>query len=179
MIKPKFVTKKNAAVSVLVILALALGTGLITYITKGHNAKDSQVITTKHNEVKVNAEKTDKEDQNKNTVQAQPSSTENSSQNNAANSNTQTTNLNTVPVKPAQPKVKPKTSDDTTNKDKVPAYSEKETSPQTTEPSAGETNSKGQIYIPGFGWTDNQGGGSQGTNVTSDGDINKQVGTMD
>ncbi|EGW36662.1 DUF6550 family protein, partial [Desulfosporosinus sp. OT] len=37
----------------------------------------------------------------------------------------------------------------------------------------------GQVYIPGFGWVKDEGGGSQGKVGKSDGDINKQVGIMD
>ena len=36
---------------------------------------------------------------------------------------------------------------------------------------------EGQIYVPGFGWMDDT--GAIGTQVDSDGDINKQVGIMD
>ena len=46
------------------------------------------------------------------------------------------------------------------------------------EPQGGDTNSKGETYLPGFGWIENS-GENQGTVVDGDGDINKQVGTMD
>ena len=36
----------------------------------------------------------------------------------------------------------------------------------------------GKIYVPGFGWITDNGGGGQGTTVDGDGDINKQVGNM-
>jgi hypothetical protein len=36
----------------------------------------------------------------------------------------------------------------------------------------------GQIYIPGFGWIDNHGGGGHGQPADSDGDIDKMVGDM-
>ena len=49
---------------------------------------------------------------------------------------------------------------------------------QKDEPKGGDTNNKGQTYLPGFGWIDNS-GENQGTKVDGDGDINKQVGNMD
>ncbi len=45
------------------------------------------------------------------------------------------------------------------------------------EPQGGDTND-GKIYVPGFGWIDDVGEG-QGTAVDGEGDINKQIGTMD
>lgn len=45
------------------------------------------------------------------------------------------------------------------------------------EPQGGDTNN-GKIYVPGFGWIEDIGEG-QGTAVDGEGDINKQIGTMD
>lgn len=45
------------------------------------------------------------------------------------------------------------------------------------EPSAGEKNEKGQVYVPGFGWTDDSGDNVKGIS-DSKGDINKQIGKM-
>ena len=45
------------------------------------------------------------------------------------------------------------------------------------QPQGGDTKN-GQIYVPGFGWIEDHGGGGQGTVVDGDGDINKQVGIM-
>lgn len=47
-----------------------------------------------------------------------------------------------------------------------------------SQPQGGETKD-GKIYVPGFGWITDNGGGGQGTTVDGDGDINKQVGNMD
>lgn len=62
----------------------------------------------------------------------------------------------------------------------------KETQQSTTKskqdnnsPKHGDTNDKGQIYVDGFGWIDDNGGGSIVNDVGSDGDINKQVGIME
>ena len=48
---------------------------------------------------------------------------------------------------------------------------------QENQPQGGDT-SGGKIYVPGFGWIEDEGGGGQGTTVDGDGDINKQVGQM-
>lgn len=79
------------------------------------------------------------------------------------------------------PKPKPKTTDKPQSPAAPPTYEEKETKPNATkkdEPKAGDTNGKGQVFFPGFGWVD-QGGPNQSSKSTSDGDWNKQVGTMD
>jgi len=49
--------------------------------------------------------------------------------------------------------------------------------PKQTEPQGGDTNDKGQVWFPGFGWV-TPGGPNQGEKTGSDGDINKQVGDM-
>lgn len=53
----------------------------------------------------------------------------------------------------------------------------KETPKSDSQPQGGETKD-GKIYVPGFGWIEDHGGGGQGTTVDGDGDINKQVGNM-
>lgn len=53
----------------------------------------------------------------------------------------------------------------------------KDTPKDDSQPQGGDTQDD-KIYVPGFGWIENNGGGGQGTTVDGDGDINKQVGTM-
>lgn len=63
-----------------------------------------------------------------------------------------------------------------------PEYEELETQPNketATKPKAGDKNSKDQVYVPGFGWVEDEGGGTQEIETGHDGDINKQVGNMD
>ncbi|KOF56349.1 hypothetical protein AGR56_05910 [Clostridium sp. DMHC 10] len=177
MKKLNFNVKKNLTVTLLVVLAIALGAGLISYVNKTPKNKEDKVLSdiNKVDEVKVEEIKTENEEKAKVPVINAADSTEKSSQNNVVSSNTET-----VPKKPEPPKEKPKTTDDITNKNKVPTYPEKAVKPQKeSSPKGGEKNNKGQVYVPGFGWVNDEGGGGQGTNVTSDGDINKQVGTMD
>lgn len=177
MKKLNFNVKKNLTVTLLVVLAIALGAGLISYVNKTPKNKEDKVLSdiNKVDEVKVDEIKTQNEEKAKVPVINAADSTEKSSQNNVVSSNTET-----APKKPEPPKEKPKTTDDITNKNKVPTYPEKAVKPQKeSSPKGGEKNNKGQVYVPGFGWVNDEGGGGQGTNVTSDGDINKQVGTMD
>ena len=48
----------------------------------------------------------------------------------------------------------------------------------TSAPKSGDVKD-GKIYVPGFGWIEDNGGGSEQEEVSSDGDIDKQVGSMD
>lgn len=176
MKKLNFNVKKNLTVTLLVVLAIALGAGLISYVNKTPKNKEDKVLSdiNKVDEVKVEEIKTENEEKAKVPVIDAVGSTEKSSQNNVISSNTET-----APKKPEPPKEKPKTTDDITNKNKVPTYPEKAVKPQKeSNPKGGEKNNKGQVYFPGFGWVDDS-GANKGETVTSDGDINKQVGTMD
>lgn len=51
------------------------------------------------------------------------------------------------------------------------------TKPQENQPQGGDTNPAGAVYVPGFGYIENSGPNEQGTSHT-DGDWNKQIGTM-
>jgi hypothetical protein len=58
-----------------------------------------------------------------------------------------------------------------------PASTPKPAPAKPSEPKSGDTNEKGQVWVPGFGWV-TPGGGNQGGKSGSDGDINKPVGDM-
>ncbi len=82
-----------------------------------------------------------------------------------------------------KPETPPETTDDTTNPDKQPEYDP--SVPQPSETPAGNTptgggstdnSHPGQVYDPVFGWVDV--GDTRQDNIDSDGDINKQIGTM-
>lgn len=82
------------------------------------------------------------------------------------------------PVKPEAPKEKPKSQGENTNPSKPPTYKPEDTTvSKPAEPKGGEKKD-GKIYVPGFGWVENHGGGGQGKVVDGSGDINKQVGKM-
>ncbi|QUL53390.1 hypothetical protein KDC22_23750 [Paenibacillus tritici] len=83
------------------------------------------------------------------------------------------------PTQPPKPKVKASTKPQSPAS--TPAYEEKTTQPnkQKDEPKAGEKNNDGKVYVPGFGWVEDQGGGTQVVETGNDGDLNKQVGDMD
>ncbi|MDR1320614.1 MAG: hypothetical protein LBK56_04190 [Gracilibacteraceae bacterium] len=48
--------------------------------------------------------------------------------------------------------------------------------PDGNAPNAGDKNGNGEIYIPGFGWVKDEGGGGQGQKSDSDGDWEKIIG---
>ena len=86
-----------------------------------------------------------------------------------------------------KPDTPPETNDDLTDPDKQPEYEpsvpqptkEPTPSPQPGAPAGGgstDDSHPGQVYDPVFGWIDV--GDTQQDNVDSDGDINKQIGTM-
>lgn len=84
-------------------------------------------------------------------------------------------------TKSDKPTEKPQTQDDITNPEKEPGYDNTVPQPANPEKPKDDTPSSeehpGQVYDPVFGWIDT-GNTSQDT-VDSDGDINKQIGTMD
>lgn len=83
-----------------------------------------------------------------------------------------------------KPQEKPVTTADTTNPDKQPEYDTPTPAPETPatpteEPvtsDSGNTDNSGKVYDPVFGWIDT--GTTHQDNIDSDGDINKQIGTM-
>ena len=86
-----------------------------------------------------------------------------------------------IPQKPAEPE-KPVVKDAGAlkNPDTPPVYNKEQTTVEkkSSEPKSGDKKD-GKVYIPGFGWVVDEGGGGKGEVVDSDGDINKQVGIMD
>ena len=78
-----------------------------------------------------------------------------------------------------KPTEKPEPIGDTTNKSEVPSYPEEVpvTAPEVQTPADNsESSHPGQVYDPVFGWIDT--GNTTYDVVDSDGDINKQIGTM-
>jgi hypothetical protein len=84
----------------------------------------------------------------------------------------------TKPQAPKPPKIE--NEDATVNAPAPPSYKPEQTEqkPSSNNPKNGDKKD-GKIYIDGFGWIDDEGGGGSGTEVDGDGDINKQVGIMD
>ncbi|WP_052769864.1 DUF6550 family protein [Paenibacillus sp. IHB B 3415] len=82
------------------------------------------------------------------------------------------------PTQPPKPKVKASTKPQSPAS--TPAYEEKTIQPnkQKDEPKAGAKNNDGKVFVPGFGWVEDQ-GDNKGNTSESDGDWNKQVGSMD
>ncbi len=79
---------------------------------------------------------------------------------------------------PDKPTVSDKSS--LTNSSKKPSYSKKQTEVKsgTSTPKNGQKKN-GYIYVDGFGWIKDEGGGATGKVIDGNGDINKQVGQMD
>lgn len=181
MKKIDFSLKKKVVILFLITATVVLGTGLIYSISNGHNPKDTQVSerNNKVSGVEIDDWKIDNEDHIKLSVIDAFGAKDEVTQDDAVNADTETIKKETTPARPEPPKEKPRTEDDITNKSKVPTYSEEKVKPQSQPtPKGGDTNNKGQVYFPGFGWVDNS-GENKGETVTSDGDISKQVGTMD
>ncbi len=83
----------------------------------------------------------------------------------------------TANVKPAAPP-KPKPQGDVTKKTIKPTYKEQDVKPTQSEPKMGDSNSKGEIYVEGFGWIKDCGGG-EGTVVDDMKENGNKIGIMD
>lgn len=144
------------------------------------NPKDNTVASSPKVSDEVNVKpETDKiADQTDVTVSASKPSTESSqTAGNGVSSGTKQTIQSDV-SEPEAPKETPKPQGDTTNQNKTPSYNSKDTTvSEPAQPKGGEKKD-GKIYVPGFGWVENHGGGGEGTTVDGGGDINKQVGNM-
>lgn len=78
-----------------------------------------------------------------------------------------------------KPHEKPKDKE-LANPDKKPQTTVKPVEPDKSKdktPQGGETNDKGETYVPGFGWVKDS-GANVGEKSDSDGDWNKQIGDM-
>lgn len=87
-----------------------------------------------------------------------------------------------TPQKPAEPE-KPVVKDAGAlkNPDTPPVYNKEQTTVEkkSSEPKSGDKKD-GKVYIPGFGWVKDEGGGSQGVKVGNEGDklTGNKVGQM-
>jgi len=79
------------------------------------------------------------------------------------------------------PPPKPVPQGDVTYKNVKPTYKEQDVKPQQNQPKMGDRNDKGEIYIEGFGWVKDEGGGGKGTTIGKPGDqlTGNKVGVMD
>jgi len=78
------------------------------------------------------------------------------------------------------PPPKPVPQGDVTDKNVKPTYKEQDVKPQQNQPKMGDRNDKGEIYIEGFGWVKDEGGGGKGTTIGKPGDqlTGNKVGVM-
>jgi len=84
----------------------------------------------------------------------------------------------TVESKPTPPP-KPVPQGDVTDKNVKPTYKEQDVKPQLNQPKMGDRNDKGEIYIEGFGWVKDEGGGGKGTVVKDMKENGNKIGIMD
>lgn len=170
--------KKNMVVSILLLSVIVLGGLLISSFIGKDNNTDIHVAITDSEEPQVKIEENEvNENEGASEVEVPKIDEKESTIN--PNTNTDSSKKKDEVVKPEPPKEKPETKDDITDKNNVPTHEEKEVNPSTQPetPKGGETNNKGQIYVPGFGWVDDSGPNKE-VKVDSDGDINKQIGNM-
>ena len=80
-------------------------------------------------------------------------------------------------VPPAAPPAETDGSAAVENPDGDGSCQPEHTKPQENQPQGGDTNPAGAVYVPGFGYIESSGPNEQGTSHT-DGDWNKQIGTM-
>ena len=97
-------------------------------------------------------------------------------------------NIQAEVTKPAEPpqtaKTNPSKTPDGQKVDKVtPVEHDKVTKPESSTssstPKAGDKNEKGQVWFPGFGWVDDEGGGASGTKAEDMYENGNKIGVMD
>lgn len=81
-------------------------------------------------------------------------------------------------IKPTPPP-KPVPQGTVTDKTVKPDYKEEDVKPQQNQPKMGDKNDNGQIYIDGFGWVKDEGGGGKGTVVHGMKENGNKIGIMD
>lgn len=79
---------------------------------------------------------------------------------------------------PAAPPTDPASTVPIENPDANGECQPEHTEPAAEQPQGGDTNSSGGVYVPGFGYIENS-GPVTGETADTDGDWNKQIGTMD
>lgn len=164
--KKDYSTKKKAAIAALSIVAVCLAGGLFYYIgTMGGQPQETPVESTAPVESQVvvpeiKPEATPKIAQTEsNTSEADPSKTPaEPSQETAAPAGTETPQSKPSDGKPKSPTEATPPSDPPAKTNQGSGNSSNSTQEQT-QPQGGEKQD-GKIYVPGFGWIDDEGGGS-------------------
>ena len=85
-------------------------------------------------------------------------------------------------AKPSAPSSEAKTNPNQTPDGKKTSKTDKGTpttdSSKPSTPKAGDKNSKGQVYFPGFGWVNDEGGGTSGTTASDMYENGNKIGNM-
>jgi hypothetical protein len=77
--------------------------------------------------------------------------------------------------KPREPITAPALTDPDKKPDSAPKPAET-APPKEQTPNAGDKNGNGEVYIPGFGWVKDEGGGGQGEKSVGEGSLDKIIG---
>ncbi len=80
--------------------------------------------------------------------------------------------------KPEAPKEAPKSQRDINNQSKAPTYNSKNTTfSKSSKPRGGEKKD-GKVYVPGFGWIEDHGGGGEGKTASDMFENGNKIGDM-
>jgi hypothetical protein len=174
-------TKKWLVISMSGIICVVLIISIASRF-RNHTPVDSMVsqASTTENKVSSNSEIITVVTTEDNSITDKPvESTTRTEETNASSSTGTEQAIQTEPTKPAAPTSTPKPQGDITDPKSTPAYDSKDTVvTESKKPKAGDKNDKGQVWFPGFGWVDDK-GNNKSIKVDGEGDIDKQVGSMD
>lgn len=168
-------TKRSLTIAGIGVVCVILAIG-ISYQLEAKGAKGSGATTSSSStssEVTVSA------------VGTNDNTTESTAPASSASSQTPKTSSKTDQViqpdvsKPAVPSSKPAAQGSTTNPSKTPTYSSKTTSPSQESGSQNFQKKDGKIYVPGFGWVTDNGGGGSGSTASDMYENGNKVGQMD
>jgi len=176
--KNNYDTKKKLTIVALSAVALLLAGGLWISMRPSGNSDPTDVIAEEETQAEQNVDiqevKSTADSKPQNTSTSATASTETTTNKNAGSDDQEAGGqAKTSDHKPKTPaEATPPETPATTTHDpadaadsKTPPKSTKTPAePKTNTPASGEKNSKGQIYVPGFGWVDDSGEeNSQGT----------------
>lgn len=178
---------------VLAIIAIGLITTIISILIGTSNTKKIDINTTGGNVASVDVQKPE-ESQSTPKVEVQPIVTvpqaveqNGTSQESDQVSVSKQTEAPVKSIQEGQPQIdtkptpppKPIPQGEVTDKSVKPNYKEQDVKPQQSQPKMGDKNDKGQIYIDGFGWVKDEGGGGKGTVVQGMKENGNKIGIMD
>lgn len=179
-------TQKRLLVSGLAALCVVLAVAVFSFVGGSGEKDKSNIANNISNNVTVDDIKTDKAGVSVPNITTPTNGTESQTSSNVVLDISKQQNVEVpiaeTPQKPAEPE-KPVVKDAGAlkNPDTPPVYNKEQTTVEkkSSEPKSGDKKD-GQVYIPGFGWVKDEGGGSQGVKVGNEGDMltGNKVGQM-